>query len=530
MQNKTQITLPFLFTLLLFVCSNNTLSAKGQEEIITKKVDFIIEVASQVSKLTTVSDKHYKIGIVGKGSEHRKLIKSLETKVDGMMLQGLPVKVEGYNRLKSANDVDLLVISGDIKIRPAELEARLADVNYVMLTENYPFGISSLNYTIDTEDNLIYEVQEAPLEKKGFTVKDKIRSNHNRISSKEAWERKLQYATEIIKSQSKTISSNREIISQKSEEIGEQQKTIVDKDEEIGEKSKTINSQQSLLALALVSIVLISFLLLVILKINTQRKKVLVEIRQKNNDILNSLSYAKKLQRALLPTQDVISPVFNAHFILYKPKDIVSGDFYWMEKKGGKIYFAVADCTGHGVPGAMMSVICSKSLTKTVQDLNITEPAKILDRAVEELNGYFSRSDITINDGMDLALICIDSKHNILTFAGAHNPLYYFKNGKLNIVKADKQPVGAYDYRQPFTQQEIDLTEIDTLYLFSDGYTDQFGGPRNKKFSKKKFRALLETIQKHDMVDQLEMIKTELENWQGQDEQVDDICVAGIKL
>jgi len=519
-----------MLSLTLIFVSPSKAYARIQDEVITKKVDFILEVANQVTKENTALEKHYKIGVVGKGSEHRQLIKALEKKVEHLEIQGLPVKIDSYSKLKSAKKVDLLVISGDIKIRPSELKTMLADVNYVMLTENYPFGMSSLNYTIDKEDNLIYEVQEQPLEEKGFTVKKRIRNNPNRISSLEMWQKKLHFAEEIIKSQSKAISSKRDIIIQKKDEIGEQQKTISVKDQEIGEKSKTINSQRSLLIVALVSIILISFLLLVILKINAQRKKAMVEIQQKNLDILNSLNYAKKLQKALLPTTDTISPIFDAHFVFFKPKDIVSGDFYWMETKGDKIYFAVADCTGHGVPGAMMSVICSKALTKSVKDLHIADPAKILDRTVEELNGYFSKSDVTINDGMDISLICIDKKNQTLTYSGAHNPLYFFVNNELQVLYADKQPVGAYDYRQPFAQQTLPLGSLEMVYLFTDGYTDQFGGDRDKKFSKKRFRTLLETIQSQSMAEQHNALELEFNDWQGQQEQVDDVCVAGINF
>jgi serine phosphatase RsbU (regulator of sigma subunit) len=251
------------------------------------------------------------------------------------------------------------------------------------------------------------------------------------------------------------------------------------------------------------------------------------ELAQKNKDITDSIRYAKRIQFAILPEK---SP-FPDTFILFKPKDIVSGDFYWFTEMGGIEYFSAVDCTGHGVPGAFMSIIGHNSLTKIVREYGIREPGKILTQLNKEvLETLHTRSDSgDVYDGMDLALVAYDRKNNSLEFAGAFNPLYLIRNGEILETKADKVSIGrsSVNTEVEFTNHQIDLQPGDTAYLFSDGYADQFGGEMMKKFKYKNLKELILRIQPETMEKQRAILDQTLEEWKGDVEQLDDILVIG---
>lgn len=254
------------------------------------------------------------------------------------------------------------------------------------------------------------------------------------------------------------------------------------------------------------------------------------EISEYNKDITDSINYARRIQQAILPPDKLIKEWLPESFIFYKPKDILAGDFYWLHKDQDKLFFAIADCTGHGVPGAMVSVLCSNALNKVVKEMHVKKPSEILDHTSEILEGYFSRSEEEMKDGMDIAFCCLDLKQKTVEFALANNPLYHVRAGVLQEVKPDKQPIGKHDGRKPFTNHSITLSEGDSIYLFSDGYADQFGGPKGKKF---KYSQLKETIiaQQHlTMNEQQRSLENTLQQWMGALEQVDDICVMGIRV
>ena len=257
-----------------------------------------------------------------------------------------------------------------------------------------------------------------------------------------------------------------------------------------------------------------------------------VVLEQRGQEILDSINYAKRIQTAILPPANLINQHLPDNFVLYVPKDIVAGDFYWMEVKNEKVYFSAADCTGHGVPGAMVSVMCSNALSQATIDLNIEKPARILDKTVELLEERFSKSEEQMKDGMDLALCSWNSKTNILEYAGANNPLWIIRAGTDIIVeiKADKQPIGAYDKRTPYTNHEIQLYKNDIIYIFSDGYVDQFGGPRGKKFMFKNFRQILLDSKDKPMLEQKVALYDAFTSWRGDGEQIDDICMIGFKV
>jgi serine phosphatase RsbU (regulator of sigma subunit) len=216
--------------------------------------------------------------------------------------------------------------------------------------------------------------------------------------------------------------------------------------------------------------------------------------------------------------------------VVYLPKDIVSGDFYWVEKKGNKLFFAVADCTGHGVPGAMMSVIGQNALNRVVNEFGITKPSEMLDKLSMLVEEGFSKSGSDMRDGMDIALCALDTSANKLEYAGANNTLYVFSDDQLKEIKATKQPIGRFESKIPFVNHEVMVKTGDTVYLFSDGIADQFGGPDGKKYKYKRVKELLLQNNTKTHSEQKNNIITEFIKWKGQNEQIDDVCLMGIKI
>lgn len=259
-----------------------------------------------------------------------------------------------------------------------------------------------------------------------------------------------------------------------------------------------------------------------------QVDKAFDELEEKNGEILDSIIYAKRIQNAILPPRKVVKEYLSQSFILYKPKDIVAGDFYWLEHKGGKILFAAADCTGHGVPGAMVSVVCNNALNRSVREYGLTDPGQILDKTREIVIEEFEKSEDDVKDGMDIALCCLEG--NKLHYSGANNPLWIIRNGEIIETKANKQPIGKYKLEDPFTTHSFELQEDDSFYIFSDGYPDQFGGPKGKKFMYKAFRELLLSVQDKSMDEQKTIIDMNFETWRGDLEQIDDVCVIGVRV
>lgn len=257
------------------------------------------------------------------------------------------------------------------------------------------------------------------------------------------------------------------------------------------------------------------------------------ELAAAYTDIRDSINYAKRIQQAILPPETEVQKMLPEHFIFFRPRDVVSGDFYWFFQKGERVYAAAIDCTGHGVPGAFMSIIGNALLNEVMNETELVHPADIMAHLRERLihalrqTGHEGES----KDGMDMVLCCIDRSTGTATFAGANNPLYHAKNGQLFEYKGDKQPIGIHgDVLKPFTHQEIKISKGDVIYIFSDGYPDQFGGPRGKKFLYTQFKQLLERIHGDKMSDQKKTIERAFEEWKGDNFQVDDVLVIGIRI
>lgn len=271
-------------------------------------------------------------------------------------------------------------------------------------------------------------------------------------------------------------------------------------------------------------------------KVNERTQEVLeksAKLELAYREIRDSITYAKRIQESILPSQEIISKVFSNSFIFYRPKDIVCGDFYWFTQKGDEVILAAIDCTGHGVPGALMTVIGNSLLNQIVSTSGSTDPAIILNQLDKKLYETFQQhGNVGTNDGMDAALFRYKISKKEITFAGAKRPLYMFKNGELIEVKGNKSPIGSYghDYDKLFTSHKITVNTNDTVYLFSDGVQDQFGGEGGKKFMIKRFRELLEEIQPLSMPEQAKRINHEIDLWQGRYEQTDDMLLIGVRF
>lgn len=258
------------------------------------------------------------------------------------------------------------------------------------------------------------------------------------------------------------------------------------------------------------------------------------ELALKNKNITSSIQYAKRIQEALLPSDDMFKKIFPDSFILFMPKDIVSGDFYWITEKNNKVFVSAVDCTGHGVPGAFMSLIGFKILENIIDDRGIEKPSEILNILSVGIENTFHKDedDNLLKDGMDLSFCAIDLEKKQLEYAGAFNPLYLIRDNKLIETRADCFSIGLKDKQgkiNEYTNHSIPLKKNDMLYLFSDGYPDQFGGPKGKKFMYRRFRHLLLTIHKLPCKEQERFLHKSITEWKGNNNQVDDVLIIGIR-
>lgn len=265
-------------------------------------------------------------------------------------------------------------------------------------------------------------------------------------------------------------------------------------------------------------------------KQEVESQKHLIEEKQK--EIIDSINYAKRIQSAILAREEDIKNFFPESFLLYKPKDIVAGDFYYFETTATHVFYAAADCTGHGVPGALVSVVCSNALSRCVKEFNLYDPGKILDKTRDLVLDTLKKSGQDVKDGMDISLLVKDRQTGNYFWAGANNPLWFIKDGikEISEITANKQPIGLSDSPAPFTTHKLNINAGDRLFLFTDGYADQFGGPKGKKFKYKQLENLLVSISAKDVDKQKKLLNSTFENWRNGHEQVDDVLIIGIKV
>ncbi len=314
--------------------------------------------------------------------------------------------------------------------------------------------------------------------------------------------------------------------------------------QQIAEQKENLKQQSFIQKLILFGLMLIAiFAFFVVLSLLKARKfnkliaqqKLLAEqqksiIEDKQHEIIDSITYALRLQQAILPPLDFINSNLAHNFIVYKPKDIVAGDFYWAECVDDLFYIAAADSTGHGVPGAMVSVVCSNALNRSLKEFGLRKTGAILDKTRELIIETFSKSNAEIKDGMDISLLCISKTEKKAYWSGANNALWFVQNNELLVIKPDKQPVGNVEHIHAFTTHEIEEIEDITFYLFTDGFADQFGGEKGKKYKSKQFSELLLTNSNLPMNEQAKLVEQTFMDWKSNLEQVDDVCVIGVKL
>jgi len=263
-------------------------------------------------------------------------------------------------------------------------------------------------------------------------------------------------------------------------------------------------------------------------KLEVLRQKQLVE--EKNKEITSSIQYALRIQTAILLPSRIVKKYLADSFIIYKPKDIVAGDFYWIETIDDLVLFAACDSTGHGVPGAMVSVVCHNALNRAVREFNLYKPSDILDKTAAIVYDSFSKSEDEIKDGMDISLCVLNTKTKHLEWAGAKNPIWLVKKGEFIETKADKQSIGITEVISPFTNSSFQLNKGDAIYIFSDGFADQFGGKDKNKLNRKRFKDLILTLQDLKMQEQGSRLEQFFDSFKGDTEQTDDILVMGVKV
>ena len=295
-----------------------------------------------------------------------------------------------------------------------------------------------------------------------------------------------------------------------------------------------------ILSLVVIAVASLTWLLIRTIKYLRRMKKAFDEIDMqreelqiKNKDLTDSLTYARRIQIALLPSVTMINKLVPDHFIFYRPKHIVSGDFYWLSQTGDKLYMAAADCTGHGVPGALMSMIGLEILQKIINEFKIEHSDKILEELNKELESAFNKEEdgqATIKDGIEMSMCILNTRTREMEYSGAFLPVYIVRDERLIEVKADKINVGQSIEGVVFTRNTLTIEPGDIVYLFSDGYADQFGGAENKKFMYRRLRHLLVTISKFPMEDQRRILEETIVSWMSDTDQIDDMMVMGFKL
>ena len=346
-----------------------------------------------------------------------------------------------------------------------------------------------------------------------------------------------------IESQFREVSKQKEILAVQQERIQQKEDTIELREREIREQDEKIVLQaeaiqkQKIIILASIVALLLLFGLVYFIWSNYRNKKranILLQaqkdqISYQKKHITDSIEYARKIQTAILPSMEFFSDNLD-HFVLFMPRDIVSGDFYWAEELDGKFLVVTADCTGHGVPGAFMSMLGISLLNEIILTEGITRPDLILNMLRDKIVVALKQeAGSIIKDGMDMTVCLIDRSKNLLEFSGANNPLYIISGGELEQIKGDKMPVAIHEVMEPFTLHQYTLRGGESLYTFSDGYADQFGGPKEKKFLSRNFKKLLLTMQDLPMIEQAQRLDEVFADYRKELEQIDDVVVIGIR-
>jgi serine phosphatase RsbU (regulator of sigma subunit) len=408
--------------------------------------------------------------------------------------------------------------------------------------------------------------QQAHLDSLNREILDKEKSIEQKIVILDRQVREIGQQNEEILRQKQEVESQRSILDEQMGKIEQQESKIEQQSIQISEQQtilierlKAIEKQKMLIWFFVIALILVSGLgyfiyrgyrikkesniqleaknrLILQQKDEIQQQKEIAEsqrdqIAYQKKHITDSIHYALRIQTALLPSLELFSEKLD-HFVLYKPRDIVSGDFYWVAEIESRIMIISADCTGHGVPGAFMSMLGVSFLNEIILKKGIVQPDQVINSLREEIIRALKQkeSDSEIKDGMDICVCLLDPEKRTLQFAGALCPLWILSKGELTEIKGDKMPVAIHDAMKPFTNHWIDLKPGDTFYIFSDGFVDQFGGPNQKKFLSKNFKLTLGEIQSKSMYEQGAELDRIFEDWRKDVEQIDDVTVIGVRI
>jgi serine phosphatase RsbU (regulator of sigma subunit) len=416
-----------------------------------------------------------------------------------------------------------------------EMEKNITEQQYILIERQ--MGEISRQKELIKENNLILETLRNEIYEREQEIEEK-----SVILQRQEGEIKDQKST--IEEQMQEVKAQKGILADQQENIRSKEKTIARREEEIRQQdekiilqAEAIQKQKIIILAAVVALVLV-FGLGYFIWVNYRNKKkanVLLkaqrdQIAYQKKHITDSIEYAEKIQRAILPSLELFTDKLD-HFVLFKPRDIVSGDFYWVEEVEGRFVIITADCTGHGVPGAFMSMLGISLLNEIVLTKGITRPDEILNALrLKIIEALKQEAGGEVKDGMDMTVCVLDPQSGRLLFSGANNPLYHIRRGELRELKGDKMPVAIHEVMEPFTLHELSLERDDSLYTFSDGYSDQFGGPSKKKFLVKNFRRLLLSIQELPMIDQGVHLDRSFEDYRKEMEQIDDVVVIGVRV
>jgi len=415
-----------------------------------------------------------------------------------------------------------------------ELEKSITEQQYLLI-EQQQDQIRDQELLIDDNRRTLeklrseIEVREAEIEEKTSVLEiqeGEIKAQNLTI---DAQLREVRQQGEILSEQEQSIRTKEEAISQKEEEIRIQ-------DEKIVLQAEAIQTQKIIILAAVLALILVFGLVYFIWRnyLNKKRANILLQaqrdqIAYQKQHITDSIEYAKMIQAAILPSMELFSHELE-HFVVFKPRDIVSGDFYWVEEIDGKYLIVTADCTGHGVPGAFMSMLGISLLNEIIISKEIIRPDLVLNHLRNKIiEALRQKTGSIVKDGMDMTVCLFDRLTLQLQFSGANNPLYLVSDGKLTQIKGDKMPVAIHDIMDPFSLHHLKLKRGDTFYTFSDGFADQFGGPNRKKFLAKNFKNLLISVQDLSMIKQGKRLDEVFTDYRLDVEQIDDVVVIGVK-
>lgn len=534
-----------------------------------------IEDVDDVQVLFVMDEEQYKIKNINKQIEGKHTLLITEgfefqkSMINFVMLDGRPRFEANQAKLEAENlKVPHLFLAQAIKTR--EDWEELYQVTDIALDEEKQLTAEQKEVIARQKEEIDQLAKEIEKQKKHLVqLNAEIAARQSELEEKNRFlaikEQDLRKKTAELERKNKEVKAKAAVLRQKEAEIKEknreidkQERKIATQNSKINEQLAEIEKQKIVLAALLLVVGLFIFLAYFIYRAYKIKKEANRALEQKNKTIsvqkdqiekerdviksqrdqiayqkkhiTDSIEYAKRIQTALIPSIELFSDKID-HFVLWKPRDIVSGDFYWNHVVNDVLIIVAADCTGHGVPGAFMSMLGVSLLNEIVVNKGVIEPNEVLEELREAIIATLDQDDDAseVKDGMDMTICSIHQESNTLKFAGANNPLYIFRKGELTEIKGDKMPVAIYKRMNPYQIHEWKLEKGDTFYIFSDGFVDQFGGPSHKKFLSKNFKKLLAELQGFSMIEQARKLDEVFEDWKSDVTQLDDVCVIGIR-